>query len=488
MPSPTPHAEAEPRHHTPRNPDRATFGAHAALIASSLGKPLIPWQRRAVDVALEVDDDGVFVYPIVLITVQRQAGKSELDLSCGIQNALMGPNRRVWYTAQTGQDAADRWLELAETFDESRLLRPLAYKGSRGIRRSNGSQQIHLKTGSKYRPHPPTRSSLHGKQSDRNTIDEAWWFTSAQGTDLKQAIGPTTTTRKVLTGQRTQLWIMSAEGTIESTFFNPLLDAARAGDPDICLIDYGIPDDADPTDLDIVAKHHPGFGHLLDMSTLRDQQKLFAEAPGEFARAFGNRRTGATERVIPAGALARAQWRDPFPKADRYPGIRVCLAASVGIDGIDTTIAVATRVGDATVSAIVKDGHRMGTHWAIGRLVDLVEKHKCPVVIDKRGPSAALHDAAKRAGLEVLEPSSADVSAAHQTLLEGIQQLEPTWRYVSDPAIEEAAELATRRYFSDGAWVFGRRASVGSISGIEAPALASWGADHLPEVVGIQVF
>jgi hypothetical protein len=484
VPSPTLHNEAPPRHHTPRNPDRATFGGHAALIAASLGKPLIPWQRRAVDVALEVDDDGVFVYPIVLITVQRQAGKSELDLSCGIQNALLGPNRRVWYTAQTGQDAADRWLELAETFDESRLLRPLAYKGSRGIRRSNGSQQIHLKTGSKYRPHPPTRSSLHGKQSDRNTIDEAWWFTSAQGTDLIQAISPTTTTRKVLTGQRPQLWIMSTEGTIESTFFNPLLDAARAGDPDICLVDYGIPDDVDPTDLDVIAKYHPGYGHLLDMATIRDQQKLFAESPGELARALGNRRTGAPERVIPVEAFRRASWGDPFPAG------RVCLAASVGIDGIDTTIAVGVRVENGpTVAKVVRDGHRIGTHWAIGRLVDLVQKHKAPVVIDKRGPSAALHDAAKRAGLNVIEPSSADVSAAHQTLLEGITTTpEPTWRYESHPAIAEAAELATRRYFSDGAWVFGRRASVGSISGIEAPALAAWGADHLPVEGGIQVF
>jgi hypothetical protein len=168
----------------------------------------------------------------------------------------------------------------------------------------------------------------------------------------------------------------------------------------------------------------------------------------------------------------------------------VCLAASVGIDGIDTTIAVGVRVENGpTVAKVVRDGHRIGTHWAIGRLVELAAKHNAPVVIDKRGPSAALHDAAKRAGLTVIEPSSADVSAAHQTLLEGITtEPEPSWRYEMHPAIAEAAELATRRYFSDGAWVFGRRASVGSISGIEAPALAAWGADHLPIEGGIQVF
>lgn len=469
---------------TQRNHDRATYGGHAAAIAAAFGRPYIPWQRNAMDTALEVDDNGIFVYSTVVVTVPRQAGKTDIGQSGQLQNALLGPHRRVWYTAQTGEDAADKWNELADAFEASRLLRPMALKASRGVRRSNGSQAIKLVNGSTLRPHPPTRDKLHGKQSDRNDIDEAWAFTSAQGADLMQAIAPTTTTRRMVTGQRAQLWVYSTEGTIESTFLNPLLEQARSGDPDTCLIDYGLREDEDPSDLDLVAKRHPGFGYLLDMPTLRDQQKRFADSPGEFARAFGNRRTGATERLIPVQAWRDAAWLDAMPDG------RPALAASVGIDGIDTSIAVGIRVENGPlVTSIVKDGHRLGTHWAVARLVELAAKHKSPVVIDRRGPSAALHDAAKRAGITVLDIDSSGVSAAHQTMLEGItSDTGATWRYRAHPAADDAAELATRRYFSDGAWVLGRRASVGSISALEALSLAAWGADHLPADHGIQLF
>lgn len=468
---------------TRRNFDRPTYGGHAAAVSAALGHPYIPWQRYTMDTALEVDEHGVFVYPIVIVTVQRQAGKTDLGQSGQLQNALIGPGRRVWATAQTGQDAADKWGELADTFENSKLLRPMAYPGSRGIRRSNGSQAISFLNGSRVRPHPPTRDSLHGKQSDRNDIDEAWSFTAAQGADLKQAIVPTATTRRMVTGQRPQLWIYSAEGTIESTFLNPLLDQARAGDPEICLIDFGLREDEDPTDLDLVAKRHPGFGYLLDMDTLRDQQKLFADAPGEFARAFGNRRTGATERVIPAGPWREAAWLDPMPAG------RPCLAAAAGLDGVDAAISVGVQTGDAVVTAIVNDGWNLGTAWAFRRMEDLRQKHPdTPWAIDRRGPSAGLYDQAKRAGFTLLDLDSAAVSTAHQMLLEGITTTPQTWRYRPHEQLDRGAELATRRYFSDGAWVFGRRASVGSISAIEAVANAGWGALHLPEEVGIQLF
>lgn len=468
---------------TQRNFERATYGGHAAAISAARGHPFIPWQRYAMDTALEVDEHGVFVYPIVIMTIQRQAGKTDIGESGQVQNALLGPDRRVWSTAQTGQDAADKWGELADTFENSKLLRPMAYPGSRGVRRSNGSQSINFINGSKVRPHPPTRDSLHGKQSDRNDIDEAWAFTSAQGADLKQAIGPTTTTRRMLTGQRTQLWIYSTEGTIESTFLNPLLEQARAGDPEICLVDFGLRDDEDPTDLDLVARRHPGFGFLLDMATLRDQQKLFADAPGEFARAFGNRRTGATERVIPVAPWKAAAWLDEMPAG------RPCLAAAVGIDGVDVSIAVGIQTGETVVTALVNDGHRLGTNWALTRMKDLSQKHPdAPWAIARRGPSAGLRENAERAGLKMLDLDGSNESTAHGMLLEGITSTPQTWRYRPHEQLDLAAELATRRYFSDGAWVFGRRASVGSISAVEAASLAGWGACHLPEDVGIQLF
>ena len=68
---------AKPRFHTPRNPARKTLGGKAAKVAAALGKPYMPWQRRAADVALEVDSTGRFVYHDVVITVPANLAKRQ---------------------------------------------------------------------------------------------------------------------------------------------------------------------------------------------------------------------------------------------------------------------------------------------------------------------------------------------------------------------------------------------------------------------------
>ena len=46
-----------------------TLGHEVAEVAERLGKPLYPWQRHVVDVAMELDDDGQFIYRDLVLTV-----------------------------------------------------------------------------------------------------------------------------------------------------------------------------------------------------------------------------------------------------------------------------------------------------------------------------------------------------------------------------------------------------------------------------------
>lgn len=471
-----------PRQATPRNFSRPTYGGHVATISARFGRPLIPWQRFVADLTGELDDDGYFYYNKVILTGPRQIGKTAFDLARNVQNCLLGDGRRAWYTAQSGQHASAKWREMSDTFVESPRLQNLADR-----RLTNGSEVLAFRNGSEFRPHPPTESSLHSKQSDTNSIDEAWAFSELQGTQLLGAIVPTTGTRRMLTKQQPQLWIMSTEGTVESTFFNTELDAARAGhiDPRTAFIDFGVHPDEDPSDLETLKRRHPGYNYLFDMETLRTaQQQLPA---GEFARAYGNRRTGATERVIPASPWRDAAWLEGIPAGP------VCFGAATGVDGVDTSIVAAQRVitesGSVVVVAMVNDGHGPGTWWALERLKALAEKYPAAgFAIDRVGPSSALFDDASRAGLRMIDLDSAKVTAACQKVLGGITNPNgPTIRHKPHEAFDTAAELATRRWISDGAWVFGRRASVGSISALEALTLASFGIDHLPEVMGFQL-
>lgn len=469
-----------------RDFDYPTIGDRVAAIAAGLGKPLLPWQRYVADVAHEIDPStGTFRHHEVLVTVQRQAGKTDLDQSTAVANSLLGPRRRNWYTAQSGQHANDKWREVfggdednPSPWDDSPWRRL-----SRKPRLSNGSMALTMLNGSTYRPHPPTADSMHSKQSDRSTLDEVWAFTEAQGRDLVQAVQPPMLTRRKVTGIRPQIWYISTEGTVESTFLNGLLERARAGDPTIALFDWGIGPDVDPTDLPAVAAAHPGFGHLFDMQELVDFSR--GMPPGEFARAYGNRRTGATERVIPVEPYRRAAFTDPLPDGP------LCFGAASGVDGVDTSIAVAIRQGDRIIVEIV--AHEPNTTWAIDRLKAIAKKHpRVPFAIDPYGPSASLHDEASRAKLPMIDIKSASVAAAAQNLVTWITQPvtsadELRWRYRPHPALDAAVELATRRWVNDGAWLFGRRASVGTISALEAANVATWGVDHLPKVTGLQL-
>lgn len=437
-----------------------------------MGKGLIPWQALVADTATEIDAEGVYVYSTVLISVPRQAGKTTLDQASSIETCLQGSERFVWYTAQSGQDANEKFREMTEEWTAS----PLAQLAGKP-RLSNGSMALTFVNGSKFRPHPPTKDALHGKQSDKNTVDEAWSKTSAEGAAILQAIVPTTTTRRKKTGQRPQLWILSTEGTVESTWLNELLARARAGDPTIAFFDWGIGPDVDPTDLDAVAAAHPGYHHLFEMDTLIDAAAKLP--PGEFARAYGNRRGGAAERVIPVESWNRSRTLSKIPEGD------ICLGASYGVDGVDATItATALHPTLGKITEVIE--HRPGTHWALERLVEFAERHSAPVAIDPIGPSASLHDAATRAGLVIVPIKSSTYSAACANVLSGIEA--GTWHHRPHTALDAAAELATRRWISDGAWLWGRTASVGSISALEAATLGDWGIDHLPEVTGMQLF
>ena len=471
----------QPRNATARNFGRATHGPKLCSIMSELGKPPLPIHRYMADVALEVDDKGLFVYTTILGTLQRQVGKTTFDLAAAIQNSLLGKNRRTWYTAQSGQHATDKFLEMADTWEGSQI-RQLARKP----RRSNGSASLTFTNGSTFKPFPPGEGTLDGKQSDRTTLDELWFWSILQYQLMRQSYKPTQTTRRALMGQRPQTWLWSTEGTVDSTALNRLIDEARSSSrPErTCFFDWGIPDDADPDDLTEIYRWHPGAGYLFDMEDLRGFREEFGDEADEFARAYGNRRTGAANRVIPPKAYKAAQWDGSEP-----PEGPVCFGVGVGIDGIDTTITANHVYGEGTLSAVVTGGWLEGTYGALDRMKQLAEKYpQSAFAIDGHGPSAALHDDAERAGLRLIELTLTDVIAATQSAFAGITNpARPTFLFKPHERFDAAVDLASKRFVGDGTWVFGRRASVGSISALESATLGAYGVHRIPAARAIQL-
>lgn len=422
----------------------------------------MPWQRRAFDVITEIDPGtGRFAYPLAIVSVPRQSGKTAGLLALAFHRGLMLPNARVWLTAQTGMHARDSFLEMA------RPAKLTPFGPLFDLKRGAGDTRIEFPHNmSQLRPHPPTEDSLHSKQSDLNLIDEAWVFTEEEAAALMAAITPTQATRPMR-----QTVILSTRGTAASTWFHGLIDRARdERPPGVALIDYGISPDDDPTDLGVIAAAHPAFGHTVDMAALESAQAQMS--PGEFARAYGNVPTAAAESVFPPSAWAACQ------TVDRLPAGPVTFAAAVSIDRTESAIAAAIVVDGVPWVEVVDV--RDGTEWVAPRLAELVERHSDgPPWIDRGGPSGTVAVQLDRLRVEVRDATSYDVSTAAADLSDRV--IAGRIRVRLHPAMTAAVGCAAWRNLGDGARAFGRRASAGSIAALEAGSLAAHGAaQHVP--------
>ena len=467
-----------PRFATPRDFRRQTMGGAVQKVHRALGRPAMPWQRYQADVAGEVDDDGLFVYPLVITTIQRQAGKTTQDLATSVQRCLMRPRQKVWHTAQTGQDARKKWGELVDDVLESPMASLVAGKP----KRSNGGESLEFVNGSKLRPHPPTRDSLHGEQSDANNVDEAWVFDEAQGADLFQAIVPTQATRP---GAQTFIW--STAGDASSTWLRDLVNRGRNGEPGIAYFEWGIPDDVDPEDLAAVAAHHPAYGHTMTMRSLTSAYVPLKSRPGEFARAYGNRWTGAGERVLPLAAWTAAQTKAPLPEG------RPAYGVATTADGSWTSVfaAVADGQGQPWLELLAR---RPGRSWAVAYVKGLRDRGE-GVAIERRGPAAPIADALELADVELLRDGRPDYVAACQDLYDRVLATDavgdpaPRIRHRESESLDQAADVAGRRQLLDGGWVWSRSRSTGDVDALEAATLAAWAvARNPPEATPIAVY
>jgi hypothetical protein len=428
----------------------------------------MPHQQLIADVSgeLEPTDDprgwtvagleGLWVprYKFVVVTEPRQSGKSHQVFTDVGERCTAVPGFRAWYTAQTGQDARDQLLKFEEENLRGRPLAPLVH-----LRRTNGSEALEWPNLSRIRPHPPTEQKLHGKQSDRNDIDEAWAFSEAEGKALMQAVGPTHLTRPTA-----QTYVWSAGGTVESTWLAGLVARGREGDPSVAYFEWAIPEDADAEDLEVILEHHPAAGRTISRGSLEALRATsFADDPAGWARAAGNRWT----EVI-GGAIAAADWRrlryaDPIPAE-----APVAYGAARSADGTQVVIAAAALVDDLVVCEIV--AVLEGGYGAAEQVRAICTDG--PVAIATSGPSAGLAKQVKRYRRVQLVPcSDADYSAACADLDDAIGP--GAYRFRRHDVLDDAVKVAAKRALGDGGFVWSRKSATAPVAALEACTLAA---------------
>src|ERR1700712_3496513 len=145
-----------PRTATPRDYSRPTDGAAGAFIAHLHGRPWLPWQRDAADLIGERTPTGRYAYPVVVVLVPRQTGKTTWVFDLAQGRCLDRADYRAAYTAQTGHVTTERFTERMSQIAGNALGRRVS------IRKSGGTERMTFPRGSYLKGFPPKDGALRG--------------------------------------------------------------------------------------------------------------------------------------------------------------------------------------------------------------------------------------------------------------------------------------------------------------------------------------
>lgn len=445
-----------PRYVTPRDPSRRTDGYAGAFVAHLHGRPWHPYQRLAADVLGELLPSGRYAYPIGVVLLPRQCGKTTLGMDLALGRGLVNRDYRAAYAAQTGHVTTERFAERIGELSDG----PLA--GRVTPRRSAGTERVTLPGRSFLKAFPPKAGALRSNALDLVIVDESQEHGEILGEQLDLTIIPTFTTRP-----RRQMLLIGTAGTDASGYLRRYYDLALSGAPGVALIDYGALDGEDTDDRDLWPRRHPGLAlGLTDTDALETARAAMGYAG--FAREFFNVWTRTAVRLFDPTAWSEVQ--DP----DAAPVGGLCLSFDVTPDRDAAAIAIAD---DTDTLEIIEQ--RPGVDWLLPRLLDLQTSTGAPIAADRYGGAGPTTDALEQAKADLILMGTADVANAAAGFLDGVNNREV--RVVPSRVLDDSVEGAARRPIGDaGGFAWSRKGSSRPVVALVAASGALWGARHRP--------
>jgi phage terminase large subunit-like protein len=443
-----------------------TFGPAVDAVGQALfGRPMQAWQRAVNEVAGEFDPDtGAMIHGVVVLHVPRRAGKSAIALAQMARRVLGQPASQNWYTAQSGGDAGRtfrrEWLPILRTSGLARHLK---------LSMRAGAESFELPArASSATCFPPIETALHGTNVDLAIVDEAWAHDDDAGRGIELAVFPAQLTRP-----SAQTWIVSAGGTLASTWFDGWLERAEtslaAGRPGVALFEWGADataPDYDPRDPRTWWTAHPALGDTIREAALAADLERASDVAA-FERSVLN----VWPRPRQLGlSLDLDAWAD---LADLETGATpVALGFDISADRGNAALVSAGRAADGrTVIEVL--GYRRGSAWLEDEIRQWRRAHPMGVVVADSQAAGTLAERLETVGVEVLRTGGAQMARACADLVD--QVTAGTVAHRAQAVLDTVIASAGRRIVSDG-WAWSRRNSEGDISPLVAVTLAAWAA------------
>jgi hypothetical protein len=392
--------------------------------------PFMPWQQFVAAVGCEIDPrTGFPAYREIVITIHRQAGKTSLLLSWQLHRC----NARRWrhpqrsvFTAQTGKDARDKWIdELFPLIRNSGLKALIAQSGRGGpaINEGMGNESIRFKTGSVIRLLSTSAGSGHSKTLDQAVMDEIWHDVDDR---REQGLRPA-----MITKPEAQLLVCSTAGTVQSVILNRKIEAGRRAVAEdsghgVAYFEWSAPEDWDPDDWGSYFGFMPAlcpsppcqcdpdgrWRHTITLDVLRAERASMDLA--EFKRAYGN--VTASVQDLRWQVVPESEWRARH-MADMPSPEQFALSVTVAPDLSRAHICKAGPIGEGLFGVAVVDS-REGVSWLTDRLYErCAQQTPLAVVVDR-------NSAAEQVWLEV-EATDANSSWDAVKLVDVMQSITP---------------------------------------------------------------
>lgn len=435
---------------------------------AEMGVAFDSWQHGIGAIALGKRKNGKYAATVggVVLSIPRQVGKTFLVGMIIIALCVLTPGFKVLWTAHRTRTSSMTFASLQAMVRKKKI-----WPHVRAIRTANGEQEIHFTNGSVIMFGAREQGFGRGfDQVDAEVFDEAQILTAKALEDMVPAANASKQASGAL------LFFMGTPprpADPGEEFSNRRSKALSGKSKDMVYVELSADPDADPDDLEQVAKANPSFPHRTPVESILRMRENLTDDDSFKREALGIwDEDGGDPPPIP-----REKWNelalDDVPKD--WP------LASIGLDmnpeRTRVTIAVAAFSDDgvhlelAEDSAFSEAGSQALVDWVFER-----SKRRVPVVIDAYSPARSFEPELKRRGCLVRVMGAAELSQACGGIYDAAMQ-DKTISHFGQKALDDSLAGATKENFGPaGAWKWNRKSLDVDLSPLMAATAAHFGA------------
>lgn len=430
-------------------------------LAKAYGLVLDEWQENVLEASMGVRADGQWATPTVGVSVPRQNGKGALIEARELAGLLLFGEKTIIHSAheqKTARVGFERVLSYFENYDDLR-------KKVRSTMSALGREHIKLKTGAEL--HFPARSkgAIRGFSIDCLILDEG----QILGDPAWEAIKPTISARP-----NVQTWVLGTPPTPldDGSVFTRMRDRGLEGkDHRLCWCEWSAPSSASLDDRNAWATANPALGLRISEEAIADERNELSDA------GFARERLGVWSSEQQLAVIPGEAWADRAVTAEDVPSADV---AAYGLDmSHDRVVSIGVCVpGDVAHVEVAALDRVTDTLGAVEWLIERAAK-KVPVVVDGQSPAASMVPALKKAGVDVIVTSAADMAKACGGLYDAVMESRLT--HFNQAPLNAALLGARKRPIgAAGGWGWDRKDYTINLAPLVSITLAHFGATVAP--------